>query len=1836
MKNLYKRLIIGSLILFSIMGLNAQNTVSFFLTTEGICAPSVTYFNNTSTILSFNGGPYYEWWLDGALVDNTQFPSPQVLPEGNHHIELYVKDDLGNLGYYSEMINITGTIDTFYVKSGLIACPGEELTFSVEGDPYMIEWDFGEGSLLPGSSIYQNYAKHSYLSEGVYTVTLMADNGCGFVNLSQDIEIKSSATPQFTPYIVGNSTVCPNEEIIFDVDGDFSSYLWDFGDGKSSTLKSPVHTYPDQGTGSYTVDLTVTNYCGKSDTKSLIVSIDFNPEADASFNFTMDSPFSDPCPGTQVFFHANSSGTHRWSFGDGGVSTLRDPVYNFSSPGIYTIEHTITSGCGVTNVSSQEINVILNPEEVAWNLSFSFDLDFDYEEMMFIDTLTVCPGETVSFKNQTYYPYTVFFNWNFGDGGTQITRDAKHRFDNQGLYEVILTATTGCGGISSVSKYIVVDSEKKPDALLGVVPMLICPDETVYFFDDNFDPKNKLKYHIDFGDGNVLNDITNITDLELFTIASHQYSGAGPFNFSFKAENTCGNITERTETISVDNDDSRKPFYYVMNSTEDESQRPPEDWSAKNDGTDHQLDIFVQWDSWQPAYGDTFYIYFWYEGFVTEGEQAVPDGIIKFYSADIVSGETVTAWIPMNLMGANEVGMAAGYFCDGLNFDSEPEAWGTLMDGQLNMVNSIPLIPGGYTDITEFSPTGIQIDPSWDGICNSELAEGTWYREVSPGIFAVIDLYEASPGYYYYFMEYRDKIENWTESNYISGGPYIYPNYPDVSTVEFQDEGCGSYIPYNFIRPSENQIQFILTEDACAERTTFLNGVFEKYLNNQNQLSVCPGDIVDFQIAGGASYVWDFGDGSPTSTLQFPDHSYSNPGTYNAFVTATNSCGRVDVINTTVTISSENIPQASFYVENFNISRMDTVWFNPFSYDTYGGITDNNNYFWEFGDGKTSAMRDPFHVYTEAGKYKVKLSVSNNCGTSDWEQEIFVKEKFLLCEAKFEFDIDGLSVGFRDNSVGDPTNWEWDFGDGNFSSLQNPDYNYAADGVYYVKLTTYNNLNQCVSSSVRKLTIGNVLCDAGFTFVVNNTSKLVKFLNTSLNSGSYFWDFGDNNLSDLQNPEHTYRNPGLYTVCLTVMDDASGCQSVYCADVFVGTSDIRVKADFSYFPLEDGLSVSFNDLSAGNITKWYWTTGDGKMKTKPSFTYTYPKSGIYKVCLMVIDENTGLSDEICKLISVGDVACKLKADFDFFVKASANELILEDKSSEGTDKWYWTFGDGYSSKDQNPRHIYEKPGFYLVTLSIFDATNNCMDHSTKFIQIGDMECRADFKIQINPDTKQVILNNTSTGAIRNYFWDFGNGKYSTLKSPTFSYPKAGKYVIGLTVIDSSQVCVDYTSKEVQIGEIDCSAAFDYYVDSLTSTAYFQNRVVGDYSQMLWIFGDGTYTTKANPTHRFKAPGYYKVSLNTFNADNNCMDYYETVVLIGSEGLDCQANFIFQPDDLPNSIRFKDKSFGDIQDFVWSFGDGNHSKEISPVHNYPQEGYYFTCLTVWNNFGIPNTNCRWVPVNLSANKDCRAHFMFTVDSINLKAAFTDNSYGEIDTWRWDFGDGTTSNLKNPTHSYAEKGYYRVKLISGNSTSGCKSNEVKLLNVGEENKLKVSFDYEADSTNLKASGYPIDFVGTTSGDASSYEWDFGDEQLKRFTVMDSTTSIITHYYDLPGVYTACLRASDPISDQYDVYCEKVKTAFAVSTDVFESNKGTMTVYPNPANEYTSISYNLPATTLIEIAIFDAMGRRIETLVRTEKEKGNHKISWNTSSLNQGLYLVKLMTSDQIITQGVVINK
>jgi uncharacterized protein (TIGR02145 family) len=975
-------------------------------------------------------------------------------------------------------------------------------------------------------------------------------------------------------------------------------------------------------------------------------------------------------------------------------------------------------------------------------------------------------------------------------------------------------------------------------------------------------------------------------------------------------------------------------------------------------------------------------------------------------------------------------------------------------------------------------------------------------------------------------------------------------------------------------------------------------------------------------IANATSYIWTLpGGATGTSTTNSIFVDYGKTAVSGSItVKGSRSCGDGAASVLPVTVNTK--PTAPIITINGNLLHSNILMGNQW-YDQSGIIpgASNQNY-----------------MATSNGDYYAIASLQG-C-SSDPSNSI---SKFFLCDAQFDYSWNGFA-SFTDMSNGNPTAWSWNFGDGSYSTLKSPTHNYTRNGTYMVSLTIYNLQTNCVATVTKEITAGlEIACQADFDAVINSANGLTSFTSKSLKGTDYYWDFGDAEYSIEVNPQHTFAKAGFYKVCLTVWNDSTGCQSTLCKDVmYIPTGVKFIQADFSFFTNPVDNSIIFNDLSTTNTTNWYWTMGDGKVNTTQNPVYTYSKPGTYNVCLTAFDNTNSLSQSVCKEVRVGDIVCSIGSEFTYFIDPAVRDVSFFNLSTGSVDSYFWTFGDGNSSTLENPGHQYEAPGYYEVELSVRNSTSKCMDEYSQMIQVGSTDCRANYTFRVNPANSTVNFTDDSKGAIEYYYWDFGDGSNSVLPSPEHIYKKAGIYMVGQTVIDNTNDCVDNFIQLVQVGSVDCSADFVSYIDSSNYTAYFTNRILGESTALLWSFGDGRFSTQENPIHVFPGQGIYSVGLNTYDLVTGCMEYYDEMLLIGGLGIDCEADFVYLVDPVTSEVTFSNKSIGDNLESIWNFGDlSDNSLETNPVHTFTKGGYFNVCLTVTNSSGIRNMGCKWILIQATAANDCRSNFMFTIDSTNLKVKFVDNSFGNIDKYSWDFGDSksdSVSILKDPVHTYSKKGFYLVQLKVENSASGCLSSEYKLLNVADNQILKAAFGYEAKVPDKKFTGYPVDLVSASSGDGATVEWDFGDKQLKKdfFTVMDSTSRIVTHYYQKPGMYNVCLRISDPVTGYYDVYCSHVFTKNAVGTDDVNESAVNLSIYPNPFIDNTTIEYSLSTPQFVEIAIYDQLGRRIETLVKTRKDAGDHQIVWETKGLTTGIYHLKLIGEEGIITRQMVVTK
>jgi PKD repeat protein len=366
-----------------------------------------------------------------------------------------------------------------------------------------------------------------------------------------------------------------------------------------------------------------------------------------------------------------------------------------------------------------------------------------------------------------------------------------------------------------------------------------------------------------------------------------------------------------------------------------------------------------------------------------------------------------------------------------------------------------------------------------------------------------------------------------------------------------------------------------------------------------------------------ASYLWTFGDGD-TSTLTFPSHYYTAPGTYQVCLSiftmgmTCNSCQSI------VITGPPPGCQAGF-----------TYTLDPatglFTFNNTSSAPPNSNYFWQFGDGTTSTAQNPQHSYTAPGIYYACLTISNSGAGC---QSTFCDSVYVNfqpgCNANFAWNGSGGNViNFTNQSTGTYTSQIWSFGDGSTSTVSNPAHTYPGPGTYTVCLSIFDSLTSCFDSTCQSITVGGGPCQASFYYYPDTVNGGIQFVNTSTPQGNYTysWSFGDGTGSSSQNPNHLYSGPGPYIACLTIIAVNTGCQSTYCDTVYNTNLCVPV---FTW--MEDSLNpgtgtviVTVTNPCGGTYT---WSFGDGSSGTGTSVIHQYATSGWFWVCVTVNQQGT--------------------------------------------------------------------------------------------------------------------------------------------------------------------------------------------------------------------------------------------------------------------------------------------------------------------------------------------------------------------------------------------------------------------------------------------------------------------------------------------------------------------------------------------------------------------------------------------------------------------------------------
>lgn len=297
-----------------------------------------------------------------------------------------------------------------------------------------------------------------------------------------------------------------------------------------------------------------------------------------------------------------------------------------------------------------------------------------------------------------------------------------------------------------------------------------------------------------------------------------------------------------------------------------------------------------------------------------------------------------------------------------------------------------------------------------------------------------------------------------------------------------------------------------------------------------------------------------------------------------------------------------------------------------------------NSWTWDFGDDTYSTEENPSHVYADPGSYTVQLVVGSSTGCTDTStQTITVTEGINTIIESDSVGCLGASLHFADASISTPgtfiVSWAWDLGDGNTSFFNEFDYVYDTAGVFTVVLSVINS-DGCLGKDTVLMTIKEdplADFDTELALCPLDTAYLTDLSVAAEGDSivSWHWNFGDGDTSIVQNPAHAFQTAGVYTIEL-VVTNSIGCSSSASKIVEVVGGSV---ASFTY--VTSGSTVFFTNTSVFppdfNVK---WKFGDGGTSNQVSPTHTFPSSGGYLVCMIVVDNTCGLNDTTCENVFV--------------------------------------------------------------------------------------------------------------------------------------------------------------------------------------------------------------------------------------------------------------------------------------------------------------------------------------------------------------------------------------------------------------------------------------------------------------------------------------------------------------------------------------------------------------------------------------------------------------------------
>jgi PKD repeat protein len=964
----------------------------------------------------------------------------------------------------------------------------------------------------------------------------------------------------------------------------------------------------------------------------------------------------------------------------------------------------------------------------------------------------------------------------------------------------------------------------------------------------------------------------------------------------------------------------------------------------------------------------------------------------------------------------------------------------------------------------------------------------------------------------------------------------VTPTNASINGVDFLwDFGDGTTStavnpgPHTYTTTNAYNITLTATNsDGCSHVSQQVVYVYDPPNVQIGAANVCDGDSVNFAdltvTQPGNTIIgwnWDFGDGN-TDTVQGPTHLYAAPGPYTVTLTTnTPYCSGTG----TLAIQVEQKPVASFTPDVVLGCSPLAVQFNNTSANAL-------NYVWAFGDGAVSNTPSPAHTYLNFGSsdsvYTAQLvavtafgcrdTVTTDITVSPFLNALFVHDGVPGC-APFDVTFTNLSTG--------AATYAWDFGDGTTSTLPAPTHQYVNNTLL---LQTFDIVlvataaAGCVDSAYQQILVYPTADFALTTPPDSGCAPLSVTFPSVTGAISYQWDFGDGSSGSGPAPTHTYINltSGELTFTVTmVASNAFGCSDT------ATTTVTAFPLPQAFFALSNiagcqPLTGTLTNASTG-ATTYLWDYGDGATSDTSVLAHDHTWSNTFGTLPEIYNvELTAFTDRGCTDAAQQQVQVFPSVTASFVADSAGCSPFDPDmvNFSQGAVNYLWLFGDGGSSGQSDPAHLYLNQGLndqVYQPMLIATSAYGCSDTATAEVRVHPSPIAQFVPSTLAACTPAEISFQDITIGANGMQWDFGDG--TTLQtgpgnvSHTYINPLAAPQTRLVNVLATTLYgCVDTASVQVQIHPAVTAAFTMDTVGCAPFPVVITNNSIGAVSY-LWNMGDGNVFSNASPSYTYfnntNGDLIYTITMVATSAFG-CTDTTQQQVLVAPVPF---ASFLATPvvQQYPNAtVNINNTSAPGPWSYAWAFGDGNTSNQEEPVqHTYGTWGEFTITLVVGGAL-CSDTLTQVIEITPPAPT---ASFIGSAEGcVPLTITFQNTSL-MAESYAWNFGDGGTSSADSPTYTYFQPGIYTVSMTA-TSPQGGLNTAIKVDSIVVHPSASAFFVLQPN--NVIIPNEPV-FTYNLSGNATNYQWDFGDGNT-------STEFSPVHFYQVPGEFDVQLIANN----------------------------------------------------------------------------------------------------------------